>query len=303
MPNKVPDGRPSTGTSTPTPGTPGPAPDRPSAPTGDSGGDVRPQPSPPTPPGINLTGGDQQETAGLDAELLDIALMEDPDAGGEIATASGIRLEFVDDAEAAPADASPAAARRTEVRDAHDRVALTEDPDAGGELDRKAGGGQQEVRSDPEGGGEVAVHRAAVDDIDGEHKEDDHDDEITTWEDPDGGGAIDGHFGSGATPPRPATMTAGDLRADPDGGGELTEDPDAGGEIVARPPLDGISVDDLARTEDPDAGGEVTWGDDGDDPPPAAVDVEPTYAEPIFNATDLELSSDFDEASHTFDPE
>ena len=94
-------------------------------------------------------------------------------------------------------------------------------------------------------------------------------------------------------PPRPVTMTADDLRADPDDGGELTEDPDGGGEIAGRPPLDGIGIDDLTIAEDPDGGGEIA----------TPVDVEPAYAEPEPNVSDLEIASDFDDASHTFEPE
>ena len=65
----------------------GPGPDGPSSRPATAAATSSRSPARRPTPGIHLTGGDREEMPDLDAELLDIARMEDPDAGGEVSPA------------------------------------------------------------------------------------------------------------------------------------------------------------------------------------------------------------------------
>jgi hypothetical protein len=107
----------------------------------------------------------------------------------------------------------------------------------------------------------------------------------------DDGGEVVGDFGEGAVmPPRAVTMTAEDLGVaeDPDAGGEIAMPADDGGEVVADVILDAEAVFETLPAE----------------PTPNLIDdLAFDQAEPTQNLTDLELATDFDEATHTFDTE
>jgi hypothetical protein len=230
---------------------------------------------------------DREEIPDLDAELLDIALMEDPDAGGEVFGQATLQATPIDDGGeiAMPADDGGEIARkagggqhevhsdpegggelargpRTEVRDAHDRFAeatrTTGDPvtpiDDGGEIGAQAQLLQAtpiddggEILGDPDGGGEATLHRAAFDGIDGESTTKDHTGQLA--EDPDAGGEVAAT--TPATPPG-VPVPYPNLADDPDGGGEV----DGGFGTGALPPRPvTMTADDLRS--DPEGGGEV----------------------------------------------